>query len=109
MGREILLDKGIGSGLAGTFAADLAQFWANREQQLFENIEIVGNRSSDYRKAEKEFGEQINALRKMGGELEKLALKLEELHNSAKGDISTLCYRAGYQDGVRMILQSIMA
>lgn len=108
MGRQVLLDKGIGSGLAGTFAADLAQFWANREERLFEDIEMMGNRSSDYMKAERAFGEVIGALMKMGGEMEKLAFNVENLHVIAKGTLSTLCYRAGYQDGMRMILQSII-
>lgn len=104
MARDILTDKGIGTLVAGSFSADLAQFWNNRIGQI-----DISNQSSEYRETSYAFNKCIESLLAIDSkESHELALRIEELHNGIVGLITQTIYRTGYTDGVRMIIQSLL-
>jgi len=103
MGRDLLLDNGVGSLLAGSFGADMAQFWSHRMDQVTE----ISNQSSEYRHAQTTFDAAIRKLGKIK-ECAAIALEIEEAFTEMDCKTRGLYYRAGYQDGVKAILQPLL-
>lgn len=102
MAKSLLTDQGVGKMVTGSFISDLAQLWG---QRIFNPLEHTATSEED-----KKFEHYIDALQQsdIPEEIGKMARRLEEAKNGIVGNVSTISYRHGFQDGVRMIIQSIM-
>jgi|GEM_PF-3878412 len=106
MAKSTLTDKGVGEMIAGSFISDLAQLWMRRIDNPLGSSLIESTEKCD---GDRDFEQLINALIEMNiPDIKKIALRLDEAKNGITGNVSMISYRNGFQDGVRMIIQSIM-
>lgn len=101
MRGDKLTEKGVGSQLVSSFIADVAQFWADRQDHIM-------NKLARCEDADNQVSYFFNEIEKQAPHVKNLLMGLEEVINSRHTTTYAAMYRSGFNDGVKFILQSLI-
>lgn len=101
-----LTNRGLGEMMAGSFMADLGQFWSDRQERI-PYTEI--RRSSSYMESDAKVDRLSKVLEVSFTPEQKKAFNdlLDEFTNM-ESITQDVCYRQGFSDGVKMLIHSLM-
>lgn len=103
MSKSYLTNKGIGYWVSDSFHADLARFWDHRtEKPYFLDSEIINEVDMELLGAIKEYTNLP------ANEIRDFMDHIKDILKPKENALIQSVYKDGFQDGVRMILQSLI-